>query len=245
MAAKKREYRHFGRARHPIRKIARRVSLCLIIFFTGYTVVTHALLSTFAINTGAMEPTLSSGDRIATTPLVYGVRIPFTRERLKGFRAPRRGELVLCTPPYIQKGAVAAILEPLIAFLTLNRGNLPADIRSELMVKRIIGLPGDSIMIADFVAYIRVRGSADFVNERELINQEYLISFSPLPDNWRSEQPFSGFIEEITLGPDEYFVLSDYRSATSDSRFFGPLSRSMIRDKVLFRYWPLRKAGGF
>ena len=48
---------------------------------------------------------------------------------------------------------------------------------------------------------------------------------------------------EITLSPEEYFVLGDHRNIASDSRDFGPVPRSFIYGKAAFVYWPVDQAG--
>ena len=110
-------------------------------------------------------------------------------------------------------------------------------------IKRIIAIPGDTVLMENFVAFVKPAGTDTFVNERVLNNREYSITLTPPPDNWISSYPFSGTKEPITLGANEYFVLGDNRSQSHDSRHFGPIAAENILQRVLFRYFPLRKAG--
>ena len=48
-----------------------------------------------------------------------------------------------------------------------------------------------------------------------------------------------------TLGPDEWWVIGDLASASTDSRSFGPVPRSAIRGEVVGRYWPLGRLAWF
>ena len=92
-------------------------------------------------------------------------------------------------------------------------------------IKRIIGLPGESIRLED--------GSI-FINGEKLI-ESY------------ETQSTIGTVE-ITLGQDQYYVLGDNRNASSDSRSFGPISRDSIRGRTWLVYWPIVKSsnsGGF
>ena len=51
--------------------------------------------------------------------------------------------------------------------------------------------------------------------------------------------------KEITLGNDEYFVMSDNRVSSIDSRLWGAIKSDQIQGKVLLRYFPLNKISGF
>ncbi|MDD5098968.1 MAG: signal peptidase I [Candidatus Colwellbacteria bacterium] len=91
--------------------------------------------------------------------------------------------------------------------------------RSLFYIKRIIGAPGDTIAIQD---------GDIFVNGEEL-DEEYL------PGSAITE-PFSK--SDFVLGTDQYFVMGDNRSASFDSRSWGPLEKSDIVGVVKFRVWP-------
>ena len=48
---------------------------------------------------------------------------------------------------------------------------------------------------------------------------------------------------ETLLPADDYFVMGDHRSISSDSREFGPVDRNLIYGKAAFVYWPMEQAG--
>ncbi len=48
---------------------------------------------------------------------------------------------------------------------------------------------------------------------------------------------------EMTVPPNEFFVMGDHRSISSDSRDFGPVDRNLIYGKASFVYWPFDQAG--
>jgi len=50
-------------------------------------------------------------------------------------------------------------------------------------------------------------------------------------------------VAEMTIPPDDYYVMGDHRSISSDSRDFGPVERSFIYGKAVFVYWPARDVG--
>ncbi len=91
--------------------------------------------------------------------------------------------------------------------------------RKVSFIKRVIGLPGESIKIQNGNIYI---------NGRKL-NESY------------EPQRTDGNVN-LTLGPDEFFVLGDNRVGSSDSRTFGPIKKDSIEGKAWFVYWPILKS---
>ncbi len=87
------------------------------------------------------------------------------------------------------------------------------------LIKRVIGLPGDTIEIRDQVV---------FVNGQQL-NEPYINAPGLTSPNEYNN---------LTLGPDEYFMMGDNRNRSRDSRAFGPIKREHIIGEALIRYWP-------
>ena len=86
------------------------------------------------------------------------------------------------------------------------------------LVKRVIGLPGDRISSQGGRVYIDGK---------------------PLNEPWLPPGTITTGIQPQTIPPDEYFVMGDNRSNSQDSRFFGPIPRSLIVGRVVMRIWPL------
>jgi signal peptidase I len=91
---------------------------------------------------------------------------------------------------------------------------------TDVLIKRVIGLPGDVIEFSDQQVY----RNGDLLEEPYFINRP--CSPSDCPDRtWR-------------LGEDEYFMMGDNRNRSKDSRAFGPVTRSELVGEAVFRYWP-------
>lgn len=97
------------------------------------------------------------------------------------------------------------------------------DNNKQYYIKRIIGLPGETVEI--------INGKVS-INGQEL-NEAYI-------DNL-SGQSFS----QLTLGQDEYFVLGDNRPVSRDSRVFQALPKKLIIGRVWFRGWPVDRISTF
>lgn len=94
-------------------------------------------------------------------------------------------------------------------------------------IKRVIGLPGETIEIKD---------NAIYVNGTKL-EEDYI------PDTFPTQPGAFTQGRVVTMGPDEYFVSGDNRPYSSDSRAWGPLPRENIVGKTFFAYWPLSILG--
>lgn len=109
----------------------------------------------------------------------------------------------------------------------IHRGDLvvfhyPKDPR-ESYIKRVVGLPGDTVQILDGDVY---------VNERKL-DEPYVLT------EYRDHDS----MPLLKVPPDDYFVLGDHRNSSSDSRSWGFVDRPKIYGKAVLVYWPFDKIG--
>jgi len=92
---------------------------------------------------------------------------------------------------------------------------------SERFIKRIIGLPNETVEINGAKITITKK-----TGEKIVLDEKYI-----------PKKIYFGK-EKVTLGKDDYFVLGDNRAFSYDSRRWGTLKREQIIGKVLFRVWP-------
>jgi signal peptidase I len=204
------------------------VLICLALFL-------HFVLFTVAVNTDAMEPGAMPGQRVFVSPL-FSPSPPLALLEL------RRGDMVLALP-YTQPGlslfdrAASGVMSFFTAQRLLHIPSVSAAPESP-MLARILGFPGDTIFMEDFVLHIRPRGAEYFLSEFELAGSDYNIRVGSLPANWDNTLAAAGAFPQMTLGSDQYFLLCDNRPASADSRIFGVVSGARIRGRVLLRFFP-------
>ena len=156
------------------------------------------IVQTFKIPSGSMEDTLAIGDYILVNKFIYGTKVPFTNQRILRIREPRRGDVIVF--------------------------QFPKD-PSQDYIKRVIGLPGDRILIRDKKVY--VNGLA-YENPREVHKDGGNISGVSSPrDN----------LEVGVVPPGACFVMGDNRDNSYDSRFWGFVKDGNIRGLAFLKHW--------
>lgn len=100
-------------------------------------------------------------------------------------------------------------------------------------IKRVIGLPGESIEIkrGQVIIYNAVQPQGFVLDESGYLARSALLSMQDMP--------------RVTLGSGEYFLMGDNRQHSHDSRSFGPVKEEKIVGKVLLRAWPVNEAKVF
>ena len=160
-------------------------------------------------------------------------------------KLPERGDVVLLQPRYkdTENGMFHKLLVKMVSFFTYQKifinenQNFPG---TTPKLRRVIGMPGDTIFMRDYVLYIKPEGEKHFLTEFEIVEEPYNVTFYVPPADWDTEIGVKGSFDEITLGYNEYFVFADNRKSSDDSRLWGAVKKDEIAAKVLMCYFPFR-----
>ena len=157
-----------------------------------------------------------------------------------------RGDVVLINSRYHKKlSAPKHIFNLAFRFFTAQQFSLTENDRfpgTKSQLRRIVAVPGDTFYMRDYVVYVKPsNGEKHFLTEFEVSQKPYNVTFYAPPASWDGSIGVKGSFDEITLGEDEYFVLSDYRKDSDDSRLWGVVKRSQINAKALVCYFPFNK----
>ena len=185
--------------------------LILIAFGLALLIKTF-LVQAFFIPSASMEPTLLVKDRVLVNKLVYR------------FREPRRGEIIVFVATHDAATRKRSFFKKVADSITEGLGvSQPAD---KDFIKRIIGLPGETIEMRESVVTITTTAG-----KKLRLNELYA----------RKDQSQFG---PFKVPPDTLFVMGDNRPNSSDSRYrLGPIRRKDVVGKAFIKVWPPKRMG--
>lgn len=171
--------------------------------FLGFT--NTFLIKTFFIPSGSMEDTLLIGDHLFVNRFIFGAAPSALERALLPERSPRRGDIVIFRSP--------------------ERPTID-------LVKRLVGLPGDTLRIVNKQLY---------VNGKPVDDSDYVLHKDPevyqntpmLDDQHRLRDNFG----PVTVPPGNYFCMGDNRDLSYDSRFWGPVPERYLKGRAFVIYW--------
>jgi signal peptidase I len=178
--------------RRAMREIAESVVMAVVLY-----AIISTLVGRYQILNVSMEPNFHEGQRVVVSRL--GRLLTDVAHADDGQASDSLG---------LKRGQVAVLYQN-------------AQHEEPPLIKRVIGLPGETVMIAN--GQVSINGQP--------IAEPYLTGLST-----QCSQNCS-----VTLGPGQYFVLGDNRPNSMDSRSFGPVTADNIIGQVILRYWPLDK----
>ena len=156
------------------------------------------VVQAFKIPSGSMEPTLLIGDHILVNKFIYGIKAPFLQNTLVPIEEPSRNDVIV--------------------FI------YPVD-KTKDFIKRVIGLPGDTI---------------------EMVGTKITNNGKPYADKYgyyaERGNPGNGSNPPVRFGPvkvpkGHYFVMGDNRDHSYDSRYWGFVPEKDIKGKAFVIYW--------
>lgn len=167
------------------------------------------LVKPFRIPSRSMVPTLEVGQRVLVDRVT------------QRFSDPDRGDVVVFRPPAGADRGECGVD---------HDGNGPCpegtpEVSDQNFIKRVVGLPGDRLKIADGRVYI----------DGELQDEPFI-----KPD---SSCISCDLEKEITIPADQFFMMGDNRGGSADSRVWGPVPRDQIVGTAFFTYWPPGRVG--
>jgi signal peptidase I len=181
------------------------------------------LLEPFQIPSGSLIPTLRVGDFILVNKFAYGVRVPVLNKTFIPVGKPQRGDVMVFFPPH----------QPQTYF-----------------IKRVIGLPGDTVRLTNTVLYVN-----DVEMKQELVKKEFpewnsycmarRLQISVMNENingvvhkmQKCDEPNELSMDNTWVVPaGHYFMMGDNRDNSADSRAWGPVSEDAIVGKA-FAVW--------
>jgi signal peptidase I len=215
----------------------------ILAFFLIYQFVSIFIISSFIVQSSAMEPGITKGQHILSAPILTGASLKLFELKIPGFKETKRGDIVLVRPGNAEKLPwYINVLDPILRFFTLQKKTIDPNRKenwnNQLAVKRIIGIPGDTVKMLNYIYFIKPADETSYKSEEILIEDEYNLIIPQIPDNIDSSFPFAGFMVEIKLDENQYFVSNDNRGVYYDSRLYGSISGNNILGPVFFSYLP-------
>ncbi len=183
----------------------------LVLFIAIMVVFRSAIADWNQVPTGSMRPTILPGDRVVVNKLAYDLRIPFTKTHVMRWSEPERGDIVTLFSPEDEK----------------------------LLIKRIIGTPGDSIAMTDnrllingvAVTYTAPARTPTHNQEASMLLEHldagaHAILVEPHAPTFVRSFP------SVVMPPHQYLVLGDNRDRSKDSRYIGLIDRDRITGRA-------------
>ena len=171
----------------------------IIIAFLLAMVIRTFAVQAFKIPTGSMRMTLKEGDLILVNKFIYGAKVPFFNIALPALREPERGDVIVFIYP---------------------------EDRSKDFIKRLVGLPGETV---------EIKGGSIYIDDKPIDGSIFKQTY------YYNRGDFAAEGQKIVVPGDSYFVLGDNSLSSKDSRYWGFVPKKYLLGKAMFIYWPLNR----
>ena len=178
-------------------------ALLIAALFLGFT--NTFVVKTFFIPSGSMEDTLLIGDHLFVNRYIFGAAVSPIERTLLPERAPRRGDIVVFRSP--------------------ERPTID-------LVKRLVGLPGDTLQMVDQKLYVNGKP----VDDALYVQHKDTRTFEGIPDLEEKRRQRDNF-GPITVPAGEYFCMGDNRDHSYDSRYWGSVPQRYLKGRAFLVYW--------
>jgi signal peptidase I len=187
------------------------VAAALLVLVARGSLVDH-----YYVPSGSMKPTVEIDDHIIVDKKAYGLRVPLTQTYILHFDQPKRGDVVVLDSPEDDSPVLKRVL-----------------------LKRIVGLPGDDISVSDgriYLSGVPVPVKEEDGNLVEVLDgRPHRVNLKP---QWGGTQPLGpsvpgNAIPDSHIPPDKFLVMGDNRGDSHDGRFFGLVDRREILGRAM------------
>ncbi len=181
--------------------------LPLLLLGVGVFAFRSSLADHYYVPSGSMEPTLLSGDRVVVDKSAYGLRVPFTMVELIDRGRVLRGDVVIFDSPH----------------------------DGMRLIKRIVGVGGDTISIVDGRLTVDGATAAAGIGDAEIIGEKWV--------SLNLEHGGGPDVAQLTIPDGRLLAVGDHRGNSHDGRYFGLIAESDVYGKALGIY--RRREEGF
>ena len=208
MKAKAKQEAKENEAKLPMKKRVQREIMAWFWVGLVFLLINGTLGQARVIPSGSMENTLLIGDHLIMSRIGYDAGVPFTNWHVPLWRNPKREQIIIFKPPY--------------------------DTSQPDFVKRVIGLPGDTV---------DVRGGAVWINGQKL-SEDYTTGPSEPAPPGTAPPGYSDLKLPYHVPANCYFAMGDNRGNSYDSRFWGCVPRNDIIGTPVIIYMSLNAPQG-
>lgn len=185
--------------------------LYILAAFVIASLIQSEVFALTQVNMSSMKDTLIEGDQLIMNKLAYR------------FSEPAHGDIVI----FLKDETSDSFIKRMSIYFSDVSKKLNKDFRRNRLIKRVIGVPGDTIEIRDQVLY--VNGIAQDETYARVDPDLGIVK--------------NGYVEKLVVPEGTIFVMGDNRGESLDSRAFGLVQMTWVEGKAVFRLSPFSKFG--